>query len=115
MNIPKVVIDQKSMQKILKINVKWTPKDKIYNIHIILKILNLEIYILRKFQCASLINFSFDDVLFFIFYFDITLMYFLNPHFSFSPCDKHNVVILKIHYKSIIFLKFIQFFYDDSH
>jgi hypothetical protein len=51
---------------------------------------------------------------FFIFYFDTTLMYFLNPHFSFSLCDKRNVVISKVHYESIIFLKFVQIFYDDS-
>jgi hypothetical protein len=36
MNIPKHVFDKKkSMQKILKINVKWILKDKIYNNHII--------------------------------------------------------------------------------
>jgi hypothetical protein len=36
MNIPKHVIDKKkSMQKIKKFNVKWTPKDNIYNNHVI--------------------------------------------------------------------------------
>jgi hypothetical protein len=36
MNILKHVIDKKkSMQKIKKINVKWTTKDKIYNNHVI--------------------------------------------------------------------------------
>jgi hypothetical protein len=39
----------------------------------------------------------------------------LNPHSSFFLCDRRNVVISKIHYKSIIFLEFIQFFWDDSH
>jgi hypothetical protein len=38
-------------------------------------------------------------------------MYFLSPHFSFSLCDKCNVVISKVHYESRIFLKFIQFFF----
>jgi hypothetical protein len=70
---------------------------------------------LGKFQCTSLINFSFDDVLFYLFYFDTTLTYFLNPHFSFFLCDKYNVVISKVHYESIIFLEFIQKIYDDSH
>jgi hypothetical protein len=51
---------------------------------------------------------------FILFYFDTTLMYFLGPHFSFSLCNKHNVVISKVHYESIIFLEFIQYFYDDS-
>jgi hypothetical protein len=40
-------------------------------------------------------------------------MYFLSPHFSFSLCDKHNVVISKVHYEPIIFSEFIQYFYDD--
>jgi hypothetical protein len=103
------------MQKIKKLNVKWTPKDKIYNSHIILKFWKLNIYVLGKFQCISLINSSFDDALFFHFYFDTILMYFLSPHFSFSMCDIHSVVISKVHYESIIFLEFIQFFYDDSY
>jgi hypothetical protein len=34
MNIPKQLI-KKSRQKIKKINMKWTPKDKIYNNRII--------------------------------------------------------------------------------
>jgi hypothetical protein len=41
----------------------------------------------------------------FIFNFDITMTYFLNPHFSFSMCDKHSVVISKTHNESILFLK----------
>jgi hypothetical protein len=39
---------------------------------------------------------------------------FKNIYFIFL-CDRHNVVISKVHYKSIIFLEFIQTFYDDSH
>ncbi len=35
MNIPKHVVDKKSMQKIKKFNEKWTFKDKIYNNHVI--------------------------------------------------------------------------------
>jgi hypothetical protein len=37
-------------------------------------------------------------------------MYFLSPHLSFSLFDKHNVIISNVHYESIIFLEFIQFF-----
>jgi len=44
-------------------------------------------------------------------YFDI----FFETAFSFFLCDKHNVVISKVHYESTIFLKFIQKIYDDSH
>jgi hypothetical protein len=50
---------------------------KIYNNHVIQNFLKLYIY--GKFQCISLIKFSFDDVLIFSFNFDI----FLSTHFSF--------------------------------
>jgi hypothetical protein len=93
------------MQKILFYFLKWTLKDKIYNNHVI-----SNLYIYGKFQCTSLINFSFDDALFFIFYFDIILTLFLSPHFSFSLWDKCSVIISKVHYKSIMFLEFIQNF-----
>jgi hypothetical protein len=56
MNIPKHVIDPK--------------------IHAFMKI-----YILRRFQCISQINSSFDDAIFF--YFDITLRYILVHIFHF--------------------------------
>jgi hypothetical protein len=48
MNIPKHVIDKKSMQKIKNFDVKWTTKDKIYNNYAILFYFKLEKYILRK-------------------------------------------------------------------
>jgi hypothetical protein len=60
-------------------HVKWTLKDKQSCRLIFLKI----VYIYGKFQCTSLIKFSFNDDLIFNFYFDITLTYFLSPHFSF--------------------------------
>jgi hypothetical protein len=34
---------------------------------------------------------------YFKFNFNITMTYFLSPHFSFSMCDKHNVIISKVH------------------
>jgi hypothetical protein len=40
---------------------------------------------------------------------------FFSPQISFSLCDKRSVVISKVHYDSIIFLEFIQIYYDDSH
>ncbi len=85
---------------------KWIIKDKKFqqSCHLNLKKI---IYTLGKFQCTSLINSSFDDVLFFIFY-------FLSPHFYYFG-DKCNVVISKDHYESIIFLEFIQNLNDDSH
>jgi hypothetical protein len=39
-----------------------------------------------------------------IFYFDITMTSFLNPHFPFFMCDKHSVIISKVHNESILFL-----------
>jgi hypothetical protein len=72
MDIPKHMINiKKSMQKIKIFNVKWTLKDKIYNNHIIFKLLKT-IYIDRNFQCTSSINFSFDDV--FLLLFILTLL-----------------------------------------
>jgi len=62
---------------------------------------NKNIYI-RKFQCTSLINSSFDEFFFLKKKIDITLTFFLSPHFSFFLCDKRSVVISKVHYKSII-------------
>jgi hypothetical protein len=42
--------------------------------------------------------------------FDITMTYFLSPQFSFFMCDKHNVIISKVHNESILFLKLIDNF-----
>jgi len=47
-------------------------------------------------------NYSFYGGLFFNFNFDITMTYFLSPHFSFSMCDKHSVINSKVHNKSIL-------------
>jgi hypothetical protein len=58
-------------------------------------------YILEKFQCILQLDYSFYDGLFFNFNFDITMTYFLSPHFSFSMCDKHSVIISKAHNESI--------------
>jgi hypothetical protein len=52
---------------------------------------------------------------FLFFYFDTTLTYFWVHIFHFFLCDNHNVVISKVHYESIIFLEFIENFYDDSY
>jgi len=49
-------------------------------------------------------------VAYFNFNFDITMTYFLNPQFSFFVCDKHNVIISKVHNESILFLKLIHNF-----
>jgi hypothetical protein len=62
------------MQKIKFFNVKWILKDQNLQQSCHLKLLRVKnIYILGKFQCISLIIFSFDGVLFFNFYFDIFL------------------------------------------
>jgi hypothetical protein len=47
-------------------------------------------------------NYSFYGGLFFNFNFDITMTYFLSPHFSFSMCDKHSVINSKVHNESIL-------------
>jgi hypothetical protein len=66
--------------------------------------------ILEKIQCILQLNYSFYGGLFFIFYFDITMTYFLSPQFSFFVCDKHSVIISKVHNESILFLKLIHNF-----
>jgi hypothetical protein len=75
MNILKHVIDQKIHAKCKTINAKWTLKDKNLQQSHHLKYLKFKINILGKFQCTSLIIFSFDDALFFYFYFDTTLTF----------------------------------------
>ncbi len=66
---------KKFMQKIKNFNVKWTLKNK--NLqqppHFIK--FKLKKYILKKFQCISLINFSFHDF-FLIFNFNTILTFF---------------------------------------
>jgi hypothetical protein len=52
------------MQNIKIFNVKWTFKDKNLQHSRHLKIKKIKKYILEKFQCNPLINFSFDDVSF---------------------------------------------------
>jgi hypothetical protein len=51
------------------------------------------------------LNYSFNGGLLFNFNFDIIITFFLNPHFSFSVCDKYSVIISKVHNESIRFLK----------
>jgi hypothetical protein len=46
----------------------------------------------------------------FFFYFFNYYEFFLSPHFSFLMCDKHNVIISKVHNESILFLKLIHTF-----
>jgi len=58
---------------------------------------------MRKFECILILKFSFNGGLFFIFDFDITMTFFFNPPLLFSLANKHNVIISKIHYESIIF------------
>jgi hypothetical protein len=40
-------------------------------------------------------------VAYFILFFDITMTYFLSPQFYFFVCDKHIVIISKVHNESI--------------
>jgi hypothetical protein len=47
-------------------------------------------------------------------YFDTIMTYFLSAQFSFYLLDKFNVVS-KVHYKFILFLKFIHIFKYDSY
>jgi hypothetical protein len=48
-------------------------------------------FVLGEFQCILFLNSLFDVGLFFKYYIDITLAYFLSSHFSLYLCDKHNV------------------------
>ncbi len=63
---------------------------------------------LEKNQYILQLDYSFYCGLFLNFNFDITMTYFLNPHFSFSVCDKHSVIISKVHNESISFLKLMK-------
>jgi hypothetical protein len=54
-------------------------------------------------QCILQLDYSFYGGLFFNFNFDIIMTSFLNPQFSFSMCEKHNVVISKVHNESNLF------------
>jgi hypothetical protein len=48
--------------------------------------------------------------------FILTLFWqFFYSTFFILLCDRQSVVISKVHYESIIFLEFIQIFYDDPH
>jgi hypothetical protein len=87
-------------------------KIKIYDNHLILKILILK-NILEKFQCISLINFSFHDFLKFLI---LTLFwhFFESTFFIFHLWQMY-VIISRVHYESIIFFKFIQKNSNDSH
>jgi hypothetical protein len=100
------------MQKIKNFNVKWALKDKNFQQAHHFKKLNIKKIYIKKVSMHFTNKFLLMMLYLFI---DTTLTYFLSPHFSIFLCDKHGVVISKVHYKSIIFLKFIQFFYDDSH
>jgi hypothetical protein len=61
------MIDQKIQQKIkFFFIVKWIFKDTNLQQSHHLKLLKIKKNVLRKFQCISLINFSFDNALFFI-------------------------------------------------
>jgi hypothetical protein len=66
-------------------------------------------YILENFQCILQLKYSIYDGLFLIFNFDITITYFWIHIFHFL-CDKHSVIISKVHNESILFLKLIHKF-----
>jgi hypothetical protein len=74
MNISKYMIDKKIMQKKNFKNVKWNFRDKNLQQSHHLKLLKIKKYILRKFQCISLINSSFNEALFFTFHFKYLLL-----------------------------------------
>jgi hypothetical protein len=45
-------------------------------------------FVLGKFQCILFLNSLFDVGLFFKYYIDITLAYFMSSQFSFYLCEK---------------------------
>jgi hypothetical protein len=67
----------------------------------VFKYFKIKIYCIEKkktyFSNMLLLNSPFHGGLFFIFYFDITMTYFLSSHFSFYLHDKHSVIISKVH------------------
>jgi hypothetical protein len=56
------------------------------------------------------LNSLFNGGLFFNFYFEATITYFWSSQFYFCLCNKHIVIISKLHYESMILLKFIHSF-----
>jgi hypothetical protein len=75
--------------------------------HGILFLFKIRFLVLGKSLNILLLNSSFDDGLFFNFHLNITMTYFSSPHFSFYLHDKHSVIISKLNYEFIFFLKFI--------
>jgi len=72
-----------------------------------LKKIKSKFLVLEKFQCILLLNSLFDGDLFSNFYFEATITNFWSSHFYFCLCNKHIVIISKVHYESMILLKFI--------
>jgi hypothetical protein len=64
------------------------------------KHLNQNLLYSKKFHCILFLKILFDGFLFFNFYFDITMKYFLNSHFSFYLGDKSSLIISNVHYGS---------------
>ncbi len=86
---------------------KWTIKnDK----NMAFKKNSIKISCIGKVSMHLLLNSLFDGGLFYNFYFEATIIYIWNSHFNFCLCNKHIVIISKVHYESTILLKFIHSF-----
>jgi len=83
--------------------------------HGILFIYKIRFFVLGKSQSNLFLNSSFDYGFFLKNHLNITMTYFLSPHFSFYLHDKHSVIISKVNYEFIFFLKFIHILKCDSH
>jgi len=89
---------KKSIWKLEDFNVKW----KSWH----LKYFKSKKFGLGKFEYIILLNSSFDVGLFFNFNFEITMTYFLNPHFIFYMRERCNINISKVHYRFILFFPY---------
>ncbi len=84
---------------------KWILKDtNLQQLHHFKKLIK-NIYI-KKVSMHFTNKFFISWFIFLFLFFDTTLTHFLSQHFLFFMCDRHNVVISKVHYESIIVLGF---------
>jgi hypothetical protein len=86
-------------------NVKWNTNCKKWWKSQCVKFLNMKKNYIGKISMHLTIKLFILWWLFFNFNFDITMTYFLSPHFSFFVCDKHSVIISKVHNESNFFIE----------
>jgi hypothetical protein len=101
---------KKFREKFKDFNMRWNTNWKKWRKSQQVKILNMKKNYIEKISMHFTIKLLMLWWHIFFIKFDITMTYFLSPQFSFFMCDKHNVIISKVHNESILFLKLIDNF-----